>query len=224
MKKRAASQQIRLFLVDDQPILREGLAQLIGQESGFTVCGQASGGEQALKDIGSVKPDLVILDLSLRGMNGLELIRRIKRLQPQVQILVLSMLEESLYAERALRAGASGYVMKEAATEKLILALRQVLDRQIYVSQAISDKILMKFSFPPSELQNSPIERLSDRELEVFSLIGQGHGTQQIAKELRLSTKTVDTYREHIKIKLDLADASALREYAIRWSKSDKLN
>jgi len=224
MKKRAPTQPVRLFIIDDYPIVRQGLTQLVAQEPGFMICGQSAEGEQALKSIHQVKPDLVILDIALRGVNGLELIRQIKSAHPQVRILVLSMLDESLYAERALRAGASGYVMKEEATDKLLLALRQVLDSQIYVSKAMFDKILRKSSSPPPALQSSPIERLSDRELQVFRLIGQGRGTNQIAKDLSLSTKTIDTYREHIKQKLDLADAGAVREYAIRWARSDKLN
>jgi DNA-binding NarL/FixJ family response regulator len=224
MKKRASTQQIRLFIIDDYPIVRQGLTQLVAQEPGFIICGQSAAGDQALKSINQLKPDLVIMDIALRKMNGLELIRQIKSTHPDIRILVLSMLEESLYAERALRAGASGYVMKEEATENFFFACRQVLASQIYVSKAMSDKILRKFSSPPPGLQSTPIERLSNRELQVFRLIGQGRGTQQIAEELGLSTKTIDTYREHIKQKLDLADAGALREYAIRWAQSDKLN
>jgi DNA-binding NarL/FixJ family response regulator len=224
MKKRTPIHQVRLFIIDDYPIVRQGLTQLVAQEPGFVICGQSAEGEQALKSISQVKPDLVILDIALRGMNGLELIRQIKSSHPHIRILVLSMLEESLYAERALRAGANGYVMKGETTEKLLLALQQVIDGKMYVSKALSDKLLKKFSSLASNLQSSPVERLSDRELQVFRLIGMGRGTLQIAEELGLSTKTIDTYREHIKLKLDLADAGALREYAIRWARSDKLN
>ncbi|MHC4474924.1 MAG: response regulator transcription factor [Planctomycetota bacterium] len=207
----------RIVIVDDHPIVRQGLAELINHEDDFIVCGQAEDSHEAMATIRAKQPDLVVVDISLKQTSGMELIKDIKAQYPNLAVLALSMHDESLYAERALRAGAKGYIMKAEATENVVSAIRKVMTGQIYVSDRMAAKMVRKLVGGGPEVGVSAIERLSDRELEVFSLIGQGYGTRQIAERLHLSVKTIETYRAHIKEKLNLADASELLQYAIQW-------
>jgi DNA-binding NarL/FixJ family response regulator len=213
---------MRLLLVDDHPILRQGLAQLINQEKDLVVCAETSTAHAALEAIAVHKPDLCVIDISLEGSNGIELLKNIKARFPKLPVLVLSMHDESLYAERVLRAGAKGYVMKQEATEKVLVAIRRVISNEIYVSDKLSNRMLHQFVGGKSPQGDSPLERLSDRELEVFQLIGQGHGTRQIAKELHLSVKTIESYRAHLKQKLELKNGTELVQHAIQWVQSEQ--
>ncbi len=210
----------RIFIVDDHPIVRQGLTELINHEQDLEVCGHAEDASEAMGTIKKLQPDMAIVDISLKETSGMELIKDIKVQYPNLVVLALSMHDESLYAERALRAGARGYVMKAEATEKVITAIRKILGGQIYVSDRMSAKMVRKLVEGGPDAGESAIERLSDRELEVFHLIGQGYGTRQIAERLHLSIKTIETYREHIKEKLNLADANELLQYAIQWTHS----
>jgi DNA-binding NarL/FixJ family response regulator len=210
----------KIVIVDDHPIVRQGLAELINHEDDLVVCGQAEEAPEAVGVIKEIKPDMVIVDISLKETSGMDLIKDIKARYPNLAVLVLSMHDESLYAERALRAGAKGYIMKAEATENVVTAIRKVLSGQIYVSDRMAAKMVRKLVGGGHEVVASPIDCLSDRELEVFRLIGQGHGTRQIAEKLYLSVKTIETYRAHIKEKLDLANAAELLQYAIRWASS----
>jgi len=203
----------RLLLVDDQPILREGFAHLLDQEQDLKVCGQADSAAGALKAITALRPDLVTVDVVLKGMNGIELVKQIRALHPMLPVLVLSMLDEVLFAERALRAGAKGYVMKQAPTEEVKGAIRRLLRGGRYLSPRMQERILENLSTGGRVAPG--IERLSDRELEVFQLIGSGCATRQIAQQLRLSVKTIETYRAHIKEKLKLANGMELIRMAV---------
>lgn len=213
----------RILIVDDHPMMRTGLAQLIDNEPDLKVCSEADTAGQALEMVTSQKIDLVLLDISLPDKNGLEVIKDIHAQKSELPILIVSMHDEALYAERVLRAGARGYIMKQEGGKKLMSAIRQVLSGQISVSDKISARILETFS---GKRSNSPttVERLSDREFEVFQLIGQGKGTREIAQHLRLSVKTVEVHRANIKQKLDLKTGNDLVRHAIRWvdSQADK--
>jgi DNA-binding NarL/FixJ family response regulator len=211
-----------VFVIDDHPIVREGLTQLINREPDLTVCGTAEDIYEALKAIQTLKPDIALADISLKGSDGIELIKNLKIRMPGLPVLVLSIHDESIYAPRALRAGARGFIMKQEATENVLLALRRVLNGEIYLSKRMATKMLQQFVGARSTAQKFSIDRLSDRELEVFRLIGQGHGTRRIAEELRLSVKTVESYREHIKEKMTLSDASELVQHAIQWQQREK--
>jgi len=206
--------------VDDHPMMRQGLAQLIGMEPDLAVCGEAESAGGALEAVGARKPDLVLADISLPGKNGLELIKDFQAIQPGLPVLVISMHDESLYAERVLRAGGRGYIMKQEGGKKLMQAIRQVLEGRIYVSEKISAGILENLSGSRARAKGAPMEKLTDRELEVFQLIGQGKGTRDIADTLHLSIKTVDVHRANIKGKLKLNSASELIRYAVRWAES----
>jgi DNA-binding NarL/FixJ family response regulator len=203
----------RLLLVDDQPILREGFAHLLDQEPDLKVCGQADSATGALKAITALRPDLVTVDVVLKGMNGIELVKQIRALHPMLPVLVLSMLDEVLFAERALRAGAKGYVMKQAPTDEVKGAIRRLLRGGRYLSPRMQERILENLSTGGRVAPG--IESLSDRELEVFQLIGSGCATRQIAQQLRLSVKTIETYRAHIKEKLKLANGMELIRMAV---------
>jgi DNA-binding NarL/FixJ family response regulator len=206
----------RIFIVDDHPIVRQGLALLINREPDLTVCGDAEEGNSALPKIESLKPHVVIVDISLNGPDGLDLLKELQTRDPNLPVLILSMLDELLYAERALRAGASGYIMKQEATEQVLVAIRRILGGEIYVSDRMANKMLHRFvgGSPPSA--HSPIANLTDRELEVFRLIGDGHGTRQIAEALHISVKTVESYQAHIKEKLALKNGRELVQRAIQ--------
>ncbi len=207
----------RILIVDDHPMMREGLAQLISTESDLAVCGQAETAFKAMDAIASLQPDLVLLDITLPDKSGLEVIKDILAMHAHQPILVISMHDESLYAERVLRAGGLGYIMKQEGGQKLMQAIRRVLTGQIYVSEKMSAKILEIFSGRRAEGGESPVAQLTDREFEVFQLIGGGKGTREIAEHLHLSVKTVEVHRANIKQKLKLQTAPELIRFAVRW-------
>lgn len=215
--------KFKIFLVDDHPITRQGVAALINGERNLVVCGEADSAPKALEAITKVQPDLAIVDISLKTMSGIELIKNLKVLDPKLPILVMSMHDESLYAERALRAGAQGYIMKQEASEKVLTAIQRVLDGELYLSDAMKEKMLHRIVSTKKEETGFSIDRLSDREMEVFQLIGNGFSTRQIASQLNLSVKTIDSYREHLKLKLSLEKGSDLVRYAIQWVKSQSV-
>ena len=210
----------RIIIVDDHPIVRQGLSDLINREKDLVVCAQAEDASQAIKAIKTLDPDMVIVDISLKEGSGLELIRDIKIQFETVPALVLSMHPESLYAERALRAGAKGYIMKQEPNKEVIGAIRKVLDGALYLSDKMMQKLVYKLIDVKAEAGQSLSDRLSDRELEVFGLLGRGNGTRQIADKLHLSVKTIDTYRSHIKEKLNIESASELQHHAFLWVSS----
>ena len=210
----------RLLLIDDHPIMRHGLAQLIRAESDLDVCGEAGTAAEGMRIIPECKPDLVVVDLTLPDKHGLEFIKDMQAMFPETLLLVLSMHDESLYAERVLRAGARGYVMKETAADTLIQAARRVLEGGIYLSEKMSNQMLLSLSGQRKQNAISPLEKLTDRELEVLQLIGQGKGTRFIADQLNISVRTVDAHRAHLKDKLQLPDGNALVRYAVRWMES----
>lgn len=213
----------RVFVVDDHPIVRQGLSQLINREADLVVCGEAEDAHQALDGIAPTKPDIVIVDVSLVGPDGIELLKTIRSRDSKLPVLILSMHDESLYAERALRAGANGYIMKQEATERVLIAIRQILAGEMYVSDRMAQKMVHQFVGRAGSAKGSSIDELTDRELEVFRLIGQGHGTRQIAEELHLSVKTVESYYAHIKEKLSLRNARELVQRAVQWATSNPL-
>jgi len=210
----------RVFLVDDHPLVREWLTNLINQQPDLTVCGEAETGPQAMEGILQLKPDVAIIDISLKDSSGIELIKDLKQTQPGTAALVLSMHEESHYAERALRAGAKGYIVKRETTRKVITAIRQVLAGGIYISEELAAILATQFVTGKGLPRQSPVDQLSDRELEVFELLGQGRGTRQIAENLKVSVKTVQAYCGRIKEKLNLASATELLREAVRWHES----
>jgi len=206
------------LLVDDHPIVRGGLTQLLGQEEDLDVCDEAGSVTDALAKIPRCKPDIVIVDITLEGSNGIELVKSISQENPQIAVLVLSMHDETLYAERALRAGAKGYIMKEEAPGKVLTAIRRILDGEICVSDKIASLLLEEVIHRrPGSRRRFGVERLSDRELEVFELMGVGLPTREIACKLGLSVKTVETHRAHIKRKLRTKNSSDLTRRAICW-------
>ena len=210
----------KILLVDDHPMMRIGVTTLINAEPDLSVVGQANTAEQGLAEIPRCQPDVVVTDMTMPGKGGLEFIKDVKALYPELPVLVVSMHDEMLHAERALRAGARGYLMKEAGGEKLLEAIRKVLSGQPYVSERMATKIFDVFSGRGQGSQASPIEKLTDREFEVLQLIGQGLTTKAIAQRLNLSSKTVDVHREHLKEKLQLENATSLIRYAVRWVES----
>lgn len=214
----------RVFLVEDHPVMREGLALLINYQPDLEVCGQADSVPTALAQVPGARPDVLVVDISLGdGGSGLELLKDLARLHPKLPALVLSSHDEALYAERALRAGARGYVMKQAATERVLEGIRTLLRGDIYASDAIRRRLMQRAIRGETPVANgSDIDRLSDRELEVFRLLGQGRGTKQIAADLKLSVSTVETYRAHLKTKLNLANSSELVRRAVEWVKENE--
>lgn len=214
MKK---AKKMKVLLVDDHPVVRQGLAMLIDQEPDLTVCGQAAGSADALKLLHSEKPDLAVVDITLADENGLDLVRKMKEQRKETPVLVVSMHDEFLYAERVLKAGASGYVMKQASASEILASMRKVLSGAIAVSPKVAERVLDKMS--QSTVQ-SPLETLSDRELEVLRWVGQGMGTRQIAEKLSLSIKTIEAHRENIKRKLHIKRAPELVRYAVQWVQS----
>ena len=211
-----------VLIVDDHPIVRQGLAQLIDQEDDLHVCGQAEDAHEAMRAIRELSPDMVVVDISLKDTSGIELIKDIKVRCPDLPVLTLSMHDEGVYAERAMRAGARGYIMKQEATERVVTAIRRVLSGEVYVSEGMAAKMVSKLVAGPAQTGGSPVDRLSDRELEVFRLIGTGYGTREMAEKLHLSIKTIETYRAHIKDKLDLIDANELLRTAITWVNAER--
>ena len=206
-----------ILVVDDHPFMRAGLAQLIDRQADLRVRGEAGNPAEAFQALAQTKPDLILTDLTMPGRSGLEFIKDLRAIQPDLAVLVISMHDEVVYAERALRAGARGYIMKDAGGENLLAAIRQILRGEIYVSPRMSARILEGLSTPRPRGSSSPIEKLTDREFEVFQLIGQGKSTREIAQQLHLSTKTVDVHRSNIKAKLGLGDVTALIRHAVRW-------
>jgi DNA-binding NarL/FixJ family response regulator len=211
-----------VFIVDDHPIIRQGLALLINREPDLTVCGDAEEAASALRLIEELKPDLVVVDISLSGPDGLDLLKSIRARDANLPVLILSMMDELLYAERGLRAGANGYIMKQQATEQVLVAIRRILGGEIYLSERMANKMLHLFVGGSPTQQSSPVADLTDRELEVFRLIGEGHGTRQIADQLHLSIKTVESYQAHIKDKLLLKNGRELVQRAIQWNVGSK--
>jgi DNA-binding NarL/FixJ family response regulator len=207
----------RVLIVDDHPLMRQGLAQLINQQTDLAVCGEAEDVPGAIQQTADLKPDVVIVDLSLKGSDGIELISNLHSQHAQLPLLVLSMHDETLYAERALKAGAWGYIMKQEATNQVLNALRRVLSGEIHVSPGVSSKIMQGMVGGSGIFERSPLERLSNRELGVFRKIGGGAATRQIAAELHLSVKTIETYCAHIKKKLQLHSQRELVQRAIQW-------
>jgi len=208
---------ITVVIVDDHPIVRQGLAQLLAQQPDITVGGEAEDTPEALRLIGEVNPNVVIADLSLRNGTGIDLIKASRSSHAHIPILVLSMHDEPYHVERALRAGATGYLTKQEASAKIVDAIRCVVRGEIYLSDQLSPRVLKRLLAGPAE-DDALVGVLSDRELQVFSMIGDGLGTQEIADRLQLSVKTIETYQAHIKGKLDLKDSRKLAQYAIRWS------
>lgn len=216
----AKVKKTKVLLVDDHPTMREGLIRVIEREADLTVCGEAESIQRALEMIGSSNPDIAVVDISLGGENGIELIKDIKVRYPQLPVLVHSMHDESVYAERSLRAGAKGYIGKKEPPQKLLQAIRDVLQGEISLSAAMTRQILHAVGGDRADRKTSPFRELSDREFEVFELTGQGLGTREIAGTLHLSEKTIQAHRDHIRQKLNLADGRGLTRFAIRWVES----
>ncbi|WP_404425774.1 response regulator [Nibricoccus sp. IMCC34717] len=207
----------RIFIVDDHPLLRRGLAELINREPDMTFVGEAEDAPTALKAINQIKPDLVIVDISLKGYNGIELIKNIKALDSKVQVLVLSMHDESVYAMRVLKAGAKAYVMKAEVTEKVMEAVRRIRAGKVFVSEQVASRMLDQVVVGGDPAPSSPVDQLSDRELEIVNLIGSGQPTREIAAKLHISIKTVESHRARIKEKLNLHNAIQLVQFCVRW-------
>jgi DNA-binding NarL/FixJ family response regulator len=207
-----------VLLIDDHPIVRQGLALLIDREADLSVCGEAEGAHSAFHAIATLRPDIVLLDISLNGPDGLDVLKEIRMKTGSLPVLILSMHDESIYAERAMRAGANGYIMKQEATEKVLVAIRRILQGGVYLSDRLTNTMLQQFVHGTWAPKTSPLVTLTDRELEVFRLIGEGHGTRQIADELHLSVKTIESYQAHIKEKLSLRNARELVQHAIEWT------
>ena len=206
------------MIVDDHPAVRDALASRIGRQPDLEVCGEAADMSEALRLVADTQPDLAVIDISLKTGCGIDLIKRIKHRNDSVRMLVWSMHSESLYAERALRAGALGYINKDQATDKIVEAIRRVLEGKVFLSDAMAEKMLHRaVGGGRKEVSRSPLDVLADRELEVFRLIGQGVKTAEIAERLHLSVKTVETYRDRIRQKLDLSDGTELAHYATQW-------
>jgi DNA-binding NarL/FixJ family response regulator len=220
-QKKAEENKSKILIVDDHPVVREGLTTIINHEKDLIVCGYAEDDHSALKAINELKPDVIIVDISLKDSDGIDLTKNIKHRYPKLPVIVLSIHDESVYAERALRAGARAYLMKEVVSENITNTIRTVLKGEIYVSDTISKKFLHKIAGDKAATTKTPIENLSDREFEIFRLIGVGYKASQIARRLHLSVKTVETYRGRLKEKLNITDAPTLLQYAIKWVSSN---
>jgi DNA-binding NarL/FixJ family response regulator len=221
VKKTAIRSKVRVFLVDDHPIVRRGFQLLLGLEPDLMVCGEADSGPAALQKILALKPDVAIVDLSLKASSGLDLIKQLRAQSLPIKLLVFTMREEGIYAERALRAGADGYITKEEGAEKAIAAIRLLMQGKRYVSDKLAGKMMDRLA-GNGEDGEAAIDSLSDRELEVLELIGNGLGSREIAEKLHLSIKTIESHREHIKTKLGLARATELVNYAFTWSQGER--
>ena len=208
----------RVLIVDDHPIVRQGLVQLLNCEPDFMVCAEAGNARKAMAAIAEAKPDVGVVDITLQGTNGIELIKNIVAQWPDFPLLVLSMHDESLYAERVLRAGAMGYITKQEATRNILLAIRRILAGNIYLNERIATHIIARLTAPAGSVALTPAEVLTDREFQVFELTGRGRNTRDIADELRVSSKTVETYRTRIRRKLNLQEGSSLLRCAIAWT------
>lgn len=217
------SEKKRILIVEDHPIFRLGLCELINQELDLEVCGQARDVAEALEQIALLQPDLIVADITLEHSDGLDLVKELNQRARRLPVLVLSMHDELLYAERALHAGALGYIMKQEAMESVVSGIRQVLAGKIVLNERVKEHLLASLTHRAGDDRRLPIERLTDRELEVFRLIGQGLSTRDIARRLHLSIKTIGTYRERIKEKLQLKHANELMRYAVYWQKSGRV-
>lgn len=217
MTTNKASLRARVFLVDDHPIVRRGFQLLVGMESDLVICGEAESATTALSQIQQLKPDLAIIDLALKSSSGLDLIKQLRSICPEVKLLVFTMHDEPLYAERVLKAGAHGYITKEEGTEKAIEAVRKLLTGKAYVSDHVRERMVEAMTGFSKATNAGTLESLSDREIQVLELIGSGVGSAEIAKRLNLSVKTVESHREHIKTKLGLRRAPELVRYAYNW-------
>lgn len=213
----------RIYIVDDHPLMRKGMAMTLDNELEMEVVGQSETAEEALQKIPELKPDLAVVDISLPGMNGIELIKHLLNHQPELKVLVISRHDEELYAERAIRAGARGYLMKLEAGDTLVTAVRRILSGNLYLSSEIGSNLIMKLATGKSGSGDDPLQLLSDRELEVFELTGLGKTTNEIAEKLHVSVKTVESYRARIKEKLDLKSANDLLRRAVQWIERDAL-
>jgi DNA-binding NarL/FixJ family response regulator len=219
MKRKTKIPRTRVLIIDDHPAVREALALRIGRQSDMEVCGEAADMQEALRLIADSRPDVAVVDISLKTASGIDLIKRIRDRNDHIRILVWSMHGESLYAERALRAGALGYINKDQATDRIVEAIRQVLAGKVWLSESMTDRVLQRaVGGIHEDTTRSPLDALADRELEVFRLIGQGVKTAQIADRLHLSVKTVETYRDRIRQKLNLSDGTTLVHYATQWT------
>jgi DNA-binding NarL/FixJ family response regulator len=207
----------RIFIVDDHPLLRRGLAELINREPDMMFCGEAEDSPSAIKHITQLKPDLVIVDISLKGYNGIELIKNIKAFDPKIQVLVLSMHDESVYAMRVLKAGAKAYVMKQEVVDKVMEAVRRIRAGKVFVSERVASRMLDQVVVGGDPAPDSPVDLLSDRELEIVNMIGSGLPTREIAAKLNISIKTVESHRARIKEKLNLQNAIQLVQFCVRW-------
>lgn len=210
----------KLFIVDDHPLMREGLALILESQPDFEVCGMVGSAEEAMEVLDKSRPDLLIVDISLPGMSGLELVKHMTAIRPELRILVISRHDEQLYAERAIRSGAKGYVMKVEARKVIIDAIRRVLAGGIYISEAINERLLQSMMPGRKQIGQSPLEILSDRELEIFEMTGKGYKSSEIAERLHISAKTVESYRTRIKDKLNLNSAAELMKHAVQWVSS----
>ncbi len=221
MKKPKVSQKARVFLVDDHPIVRRGLQVLMSLESDLTVCGEADNRAAAIDQIGKLRPDVAVVDLALKNSSGLELVKDLRVQFPQIKVLVLTMHDEPMYAERVLKAGAHGYVTKEEGSEKALEAIRSLLNGKPYLSGRLADRMLETMTGFAKSKTAGTVESLSDRELEILELIGRGLGSAEIAQRLKLSVKTIESHREHIKAKLGLQRATELVQYAFNWARRE---
>jgi DNA-binding NarL/FixJ family response regulator len=211
------STKTRIFIVDDHPLLRRGLAELINREPDMVFCGEAEDSPSAIKAISQIKPDLVIVDISLKGYNGIELIKNIKAFDSKIQVLVLSMHDESIYAMRVLKAGAKAYVMKQEVVDKVMEAVRRIRAGKVFVSERVASRMLDQVVVGGDPAPDSPVDLLSDRELEIVNMIGSGLPTREIAAKLHISIKTVESHRARIKEKLNLQNAIQLVQFCVRW-------
>ena len=217
----ASTATIRILLVEDHPLVRQGMKTLLSHKGRYEVCGEAETAPPALELVAKLHPHIAIVDIMLKSTNGIELTKDIRVLSPETQVLVVSAHGENVYAERSLRAGAMGYLMKDEPAETVITAIESILRGEVFVSERIKGRMLNRFVRKPSDALASPIDRLSDREMEVLRLIGHGYGTRDIATMLNLSVKTIDSYREHLKEKLAFSVGGDLVRFAIQWTKSE---
>lgn len=221
--KPAAPARKRIFIIDDHPITRRGLAQLIEHEADLAVCGEAENAQQAMAALKGPLPDLILCDITMPGKSGLEFIKDLKCLHPKLSVLVMSMHEESIYAERILRAGGSGYIMKSEGGSRVLEAIRQVLSGQIYLSKNLSANLLNQIVLGRAHREDTQLNGLTDREFEVYQLLGQGLATREIGNRLHISPKTVETYRMNLKQKFRLKSGSELVKHAVQWAATNQL-
>jgi len=207
----------RIYIVDDHPLVRQGLSQIVASESDMEICGEAEDSPAAIRGVGEANPDAIIVDISLKGANGLELIKNLKAIHEDIPILVFSMHDETIFAQRALRAGAKGYVMKKESPSKIVDAIRKIIQGEIYVSPSVADQVLHQIVNGPGNVSTSPVDRLTDRELEVVQLIGRGLSSREVAESLHLSVKTIESHRAHVKEKLSLRNATELVQFSVQW-------